>query len=98
MNRNVVGGMESFGAVTTREDFMEYPEESVRPFDPERAGTVISDGGAAMVLASEKFWKSHSEKDPEEVYCEISGFGQTWDAYHVLRPTEEGVGMKTAIF
>ena len=90
--------MEAFGAVTTREDFMEYPEDSARPFDPERAGTVISDGGAAMILASETFWKSQSEQDLNEVYCEISGFGQTCDAHHVLRPTDEGIGMKTAIY
>lgn len=60
VNRNVVGGMEAFGALTNREDFMEYPEESVRPFDPERCGTVISDGGAAIVLCSEKFWNQNN--------------------------------------
>ena len=76
VNRNVIGGMEAFGALTTREDFMEFPEDGARPFDPERSGTVISDGGAAMVLASEKFWKSNSSSENiEEIYCEISGFG-----------------------
>ena len=61
VNRNVVGGMEAFGAVTSIEDFMEYPDESVRPFDLERAGTVLSDGGAAMILCSEKFFKENGQ-------------------------------------
>ena len=74
VNRNVVGGMEAFGAVTSIEDFNEYPDESARPFDLERAGTVIADGGSAMVLCSEKFYNQNKRED-DEVYCEVAGFG-----------------------
>jgi len=74
LNRNVVEGMEAFGAVTSIEDHMEYVDESARPFDLERAGTVISDGGAAMILCSEKFFKENQRQE-HEVYCEVAGFG-----------------------
>jgi len=53
VNRNVVGGMEAFGAVCTRPDLLQHPESSVRPFDAKRSGTGMADGGSALVLQSE---------------------------------------------
>lgn len=85
--------MDDLGALATREEFLEYPEDAVRPFDMERGGTVLSDGGAAIVLQSEKFQKLTGDR----VYCETAGFGQTCDANHILRPTEEGIGLQRAI-
>ncbi len=35
----------------------------MRPFDEKRLGTVFGDGGGAIVLASEKFFKDHCSKD-----------------------------------
>ena len=89
VNPNVVGGMEAFGAVCTSEDFQDEPEEAMRPFDVDRCGTVIGDGGAAMILVSDEL---HS-KLGGKVYAELAGFGQTCDAQHLLRPTDDGQGL-----
>ena len=51
--------MEAFGALATKPELLDPPEASCRPFDGARAGTVIGEGGSAMVLQSEKFWLEH---------------------------------------
>lgn len=95
VNANVAGGMEAFGALCSHEDFLEEPEEMLRPFDIDRSGTVLADGGSALVLVSDKFRRE--ALDNERVYCEVGGFGQTCDAHHVLRPTDDGVGLQQAM-
>jgi 3-oxoacyl-[acyl-carrier-protein] synthase II len=55
LNENVVCGMESFGALCTSPALLENPEDALRPFDMDRGGTAISDGGSALVLESENF-------------------------------------------
>lgn len=67
-SENVIGGMDDFGAVTR--SFNDSPEEACRPFDEGRSGTVLSDGGALLMLESE-----HSIKRSCTVYGEIAGFG-----------------------
>ena len=52
VNLNCVGGMNAFGALTR--SFNEDPDGAMRPFDSRRSGTVISDGGALIMLESEK--------------------------------------------
>jgi len=89
--------MEAFKAVTTKQEFVDNPGLSCRPFSESRAGTVLGDGGSVMVLQSEDFWLQHKDRDPKEVYCEFGGFGQTCDANHILAPTEKGTGLITAI-
>ena len=81
--------MEAFGALCTSPDFMEYPEDSMRPFDVERAGTVISDGGTAFIVQSEKFWNENLDQNGQRdrVYAELAGFAENCDAFHILRPT-----------
>ena len=49
--------MEAFGALCTSPALLENPEEALRPFDLDRGGTAISDGGSALVLESENFRK-----------------------------------------
>ena len=62
LNPNVVGGMESFGAVTTLDEFMANPDQAMRPFDSKRAGTVLGDGGGALVLMAEDFHTKMKEE------------------------------------
>ena len=70
LREQVLEGMVNMGALATREELLEYPEDAMRPFDMERGGTVLSDGGAAIVLQSEKFQKLTGDR----VYCETAGF------------------------
>lgn len=86
------GGMDSFGALTKQ--FNENPQDSMRPFDKQRSGTVLSDGGSLIVLESEE---AAMKRSAEKVYGEIVGFEMTSDAFHVLRPTDSGIGLVTAM-
>ena len=52
VNENCVGGMNAFGALT--KSFNDAPDKAMRPFDKRRSGTVISDGGAMVLLESEE--------------------------------------------
>ena len=93
VNPNVIGGMEAFGALCVSEEFMDDPEECMRPFDSDRCGTVIADGGSAMVLVSEDL---HS-KIGGTVYAELAGCCQVNDAHHLLRPIDNGQGLYDAM-
>ena len=53
VNANVMSGMESFGALCSHEELLEDPEEMMRPFDMDRSGTVLADGGSSLILVSE---------------------------------------------
>ena len=57
----------------------------MRPFSKDRRGTILSDGGGAMILMSDKFWNDNinCSRKPK---CEITGFGMTCDANHLLSP------------
>ena len=50
--------MDAFGAVT--KDFNNAPDKACRPFDKNRAGTVLSDGGGMILLESFESAKSRS--------------------------------------
>lgn len=52
VNANCVGGMNAFKALTR--GFNDAPDEAMRPFDERRSGTVISDGGALLLIESEE--------------------------------------------
>ena len=87
LNRPFFQGMENFGA--TCQKYNETPESSSRPFDTSRAGPVMSDG--AGVLALEEY-ESAMERGAK-IYGEIAGYGHTTDAFHILRPVENGIGI-----
>lgn len=57
------------------------------PFDKERNGFVMGEGGAFIVVESEKSAKKRSAI----IYGEICGYGQTCDANHITAPQEEGI-------
>ena len=53
----------------------------------------MSDGGAVLVLENLEMAK----KRGATIYCEIVGFQQNTDAFHILRPTDNGIGLFKAI-
>lgn len=89
-----VGGFNALQALSTRN---ESPETASRPFDKERDGFVIGEGAGILLLETEE----HALARGAKIYCEISGFGLTDDAYHITAPAEGGEGasrsMKIAV-
>jgi len=77
-------------ALSTRND---EPELASRPFDRDRDGFVLSEGGA--VLAVEQL--EHAKARNANILAEIIGFGITGDACHIAAPDAEGTGAKAAM-
>jgi 3-oxoacyl-[acyl-carrier-protein] synthase II len=69
------------------------PETASRPFDAERSGFVLSEGGCALILESEE----HARARGARVYCEVAGYGASDDAYHITAPDPKGSGAALAM-
>ena len=86
-------GMASFAqarALTTRNG---DPEAASRPFDAERDGFLMGEGGAALVLES---W-GHAEERGAAILAEVTGYGMSADAYHMTLPRPGGTGAARAM-
>jgi 3-oxoacyl-[acyl-carrier-protein] synthase II len=86
-------GLGSFGqakALSTRND---APAEASRPWDADRDGFVLSDGGGAVILEE----LEHARRRGANIYAEIVGFGMSGDAHHITVPPEDGEGARLAM-
>ncbi len=80
-----VGGFNAMRALSTRND---EPEKASRPFDRDRDGFVIGEGGGIMLLEDLEFALERGAS----ILGEIVGYGLTGDAYHMTAPSPDGDG------
>ena len=89
-----VGGFNALRALSERND--DYFTAS-RPYDNDRDGFVLGEGGAGLILEELEHAKARGVK----IYAELIGGGMSSDAYHITAPHPEGIGaymcMKNAI-
>lgn len=89
-----IGGFNAMKALSERND---SPETASRPFDKDRDGFVLGEGGAALILEEYEHAKARGAK----IYAELIGGGMSADAHHITAPHPEGLGatnvMKNAL-
>ena len=81
-----VGGFNALKALSERND---SPETASRPYDKERDGFVLGEGGGCLILEDYEHAKARGAK----IYAEVLGGGMTCDAYHITAPHPEGAGI-----
>jgi 3-oxoacyl-[acyl-carrier-protein] synthase II len=88
-----VTGMSGFAQAKALSQRNDDPTGASRPWDKDRDGFVMGDGGAAMMLEEYESAKARGAK----IYAEIVGFGMSGDAFHVTAPPENGEGARKAM-
>ncbi len=88
--RMVVAGFNAMGALSTRND---EPAAASRPFDAERDGFVLGEGGAALILESAE----HAARRGAPVLADLTGYATTDDANHMVQPAPGGIGAARAM-
>ena len=80
-----IGGFNALHALSTRND---SPETASRPFDKDRDGFVLGEGGGCLILEEYE----HAKKRGAKIYAELVGGGLSADAHHMTAPHPEGIG------
>jgi 3-oxoacyl-[acyl-carrier-protein] synthase II len=85
-----VGSFNAMQALSTRND---EPERASRPFDRDRAGFVMGEGAAIVILEE----LEAARRRGAHIYAELSGYGATADASHITAPEPNGDGARRSI-
>ncbi|MFW6020385.1 MAG: beta-ketoacyl-ACP synthase II [Bacteroidales bacterium] len=90
INEAGIGGFNAMHAISTRND---EPEKASRPFDKDRDGFVLGEGGGALVFEE----REHALKRGATIYAEVVGVGLSADASHMTSPHPQGEGALRAM-
>jgi 3-oxoacyl-[acyl-carrier-protein] synthase II len=85
-----MAGFAAMKALSTRND---SPERASRPYDRDRDGFVLGEGGGILILEEYEHAKARGAK----IYCELVGQGLSSDGFHIAAPDPEGLGVQRAI-
>jgi len=85
-----ISGFGNMRAISQRND---EPQKASRPFDKERDGFVVGEGGAIVILEELERAKARGAN----IYAEVIGYGMSTDAYHITAPAPGGEGMARAM-
>ena len=85
-----VAGFHAARALSTRND---EPQKASRPFDRDRDGFVMGEGGGVLILER----ADHALRRDAPILAELGGYGSAGDAYHLTQPTEDGDGATRAM-
>ena len=85
-----VGGFNSMHAISTRND---DPKTASRPYDKDRDGFVLGEGGCGLIFEELEHAKARGAK----IYAEVIGGGLSGDAYHMTSPHPDGKGAALAM-
>ncbi|MBQ4123523.1 beta-ketoacyl-ACP synthase II, partial [bacterium] len=86
-------GIGAFTSARTLSKATRPPEEASRPYDMDRDGFVMAEGGAVIILEE----REHAIKRSAKIYAEIIGYGQSSDAYDMVAPDPNGNGVELAL-
>lgn len=89
INEIGMSGFAALNALSTSED----KDRASIPFDKDRHGFVMGEGGAVLLLES----LESAQKRGATIYAEIVGYGATGDAFHMTAPTPDGAGAAGAM-
>ena len=89
VNEIGISGFAALNALSTTTD----PLKASKPFDRDRNGFVLGEGGGALVLES----LEHAQARGANIIGEVVGYGATGDAYHITAPDPEGKGAARAM-
>jgi beta-ketoacyl-acyl-carrier-protein synthase II len=85
--------MAGFASARTLSLRNDAPEKASRPFDKNRDGFVMGEGGAILILES----LTHAQARGAHIYAELVGYGMTGDAHDIVQPCADGAGAARAM-